>query len=132
MKTALLVIAHGSREEAANAELQQVVAALRGLCGYDPIERAYLELAEPDIERGAARCVSRGAGRVILLPYFLSPGVHVTRDLSAARSRLSEKHPGVAFCLAEPLGPHPLLLDILVQRAQDACSTARPCPESTP
>ena len=119
METALLLIAHGSRQPEANADLHHVVEGLRRR-GHAVVEAAFLELAEPDIDAGGARCVARGAGRVVLLPYFLSAGVHVGRDLTAARDRLAARFPGVEFRLAEPLGRNPLLLDVLEERAREA------------
>jgi sirohydrochlorin ferrochelatase len=119
-KTALLLIAHGSREEEANADLRDIVAQVRKCGEYTVVEGAYLELTEPTIEEAAARCVAHGARQVILLPYFLSAGVHVRQDLTAIRQRLADNHSGVEFRLAEPLGPHPLLLEIVVQRARQA------------
>ena len=50
----------------------------------------------------------------------IAAGVHVRRDLSAARDRLAERFPHVEFRLAEPLGPHPLLVEIVLQRAAEA------------
>ena len=44
-----------------------------------------------------------------MIPYFLSAGVHLLRDLTAARNALAAAHPGVEFRLGAPLGPHPLL-----------------------
>jgi sirohydrochlorin ferrochelatase len=123
---ALLLIAHGSREEAANADLHFVVEALRRQGRYTVVEASFLELAEPDIDTGAVRCVEQGAKRVILLPYFLSAGVHVRRDLTEARRRLADRHPHVEFQLAEPLGRHPLLLDIVAARANEASSEREP------
>jgi len=120
MKTALLLIAHGSRHPEANADLLQAVVELRRRGGYAIVEPCYLELAEPTIDEGGRRCVEQGAERVILLPYFLSAGVHVRRDLTEARRRLDEAFPAVQFLLAEPLGRHPLLLDVLAERAAAA------------
>ena len=80
----------------------------------------YLELVEPNIETGAARCVTRGARRVLLLPYFLSAGVHVTQDLEAIRRRLETTHPGVEFRLCQPIGRHPLMIEIIAARAREA------------
>jgi sirohydrochlorin ferrochelatase len=57
---------------------------------------------------------------VILLPFFLSPGVHAIEDLAAARDRLATRFPTVPFSLAEPLGRHPLLIEIVEQRAREA------------
>ncbi len=116
-KTALLLIAHGSREENANADLYHVVEQLRKKGRYPIVEASFLELVEPDIDQGGERCVVLGAQRVILLPYFLSAGVHVTRDLTEACRKLTMQHPKVEFRLAEPLGRHPLLLQIVTERA---------------
>ena len=117
-KTALLLIAHGSRQPEANDDLSYVAGALRQR-GYVVVE-SFLELAEPDIDAGAGRCVGEGAARVVLVPYFLSAGVHVRRDLAAARDRLAERYPSVEFRLAEPLGRHPLLTEVVAQRAEEA------------
>jgi sirohydrochlorin ferrochelatase len=117
---ALLLIAHGSRRSEANADLEYVAARLRERGRYPVVQVSFLELAEPDIEAGGALCVDRGATDVILLPYFLSPGKHVVEDLTAARDRLATRFPAVRFALAEPLGRHPLLLDVLEQRAREA------------
>jgi len=117
MKTALLLIAHGSREPEANADLHHVVDELRRRGAYALVEACFLELAQPDIDTGAAHCVEQRAERVVLLPYFLSAGVHVRRDLTAAQQRLAERFPQVRFSLAEPLGRHPLLIEVVNQRA---------------
>jgi sirohydrochlorin ferrochelatase len=124
MEPALLLIAHGSRQPEANADLGYVVEELRRR-GRAVVEASYLELAEPNIEDGGARCVDLGAKRVVLLPYFLSAGVHVLRDLTAARDRLARRFPGVEFRLAEPLGRHPLLLDVVEDRAREAAEDCR-------
>jgi sirohydrochlorin ferrochelatase len=119
-QTALLLIAHGSRQAEANADLSRLAEELRRAGRFAHVEPAYLELAEPDIDAGAANCVEHNVNRVILLPYFLSAGVHVRRDLTAARDRLAARFPAVNFLLAEPLGPHPLLAEVVLQRASEA------------
>jgi sirohydrochlorin ferrochelatase len=119
VKTGLLLIAHGSRHAEANADLEQVAEQLRRR-GHDIAVAAYLELAEPDIAAGGARCVELGAERVVLVPYFLSAGVHVSRDLAQAREALARRFPAVEFRLAEPLGPHTLLLEIVEERVRAA------------
>lgn len=119
-RTAVLLIAHGSRRPEANADLEFVASSLRARGRYPVVQVSYLELAEPDIEAGGALCVAAGATDVILLPYFLSPGVHVVEDLTEARQKLSTQFPEVRFALAEPLGRHPQLVDVVEQRARAA------------
>jgi sirohydrochlorin ferrochelatase len=122
-RTALLLIAHGSRRAEANADLEHLAADLRGRGLFSHVQVAYLELAEPTIAAGAEACVWVGAEDVILLPYFLSPGVHVTEDLTKARADLASRYPQVTFRLAPPLGRHPLLTEIVLQRAAEARDT---------
>jgi sirohydrochlorin ferrochelatase len=112
--TAILLIAHGSREPGANADLVQLASRLAAAGTHQIVEACFLELNDPDIPAGGQRCVARGAMRVLMIPYFLSAGVHLRRDLTAARDELSRRHPQVEFRLGVPLGPHPLL-DQLVQ-----------------
>ena len=120
MSTALLLIAHGSRNPDANADLVQVAEQVRRSGKYDLVETAFLELAAPTIAHAAQRCVEQGARRVVLLPYFLSAGVHVRDDLRHHCDELAARFPEVGFVLAEPLGPHPALVDIVLQRAAAA------------
>ena len=122
MKPALLLIAHGSRRPRANADLLHVAEKVRETGDYEPVEVSYLELADPTIDGGGGRCVASGATTVIMLPYFLSPGVHVLDDLTEARDRLAAAHPGVVFRLAEPLGRHPKLIDVVLDRAATVLS----------
>ena len=112
--TALLLIAHGSRNADANADLLHLAEELR--TDYPVVVASYLELAPPGIDDGGRLCVSQGATRVVLVPYFLSAGVHVRRDLTEARDRLAGEFPHVDFRLADPLGRHPLLVEVVRQR----------------
>ncbi|MFO0960792.1 MAG: CbiX/SirB N-terminal domain-containing protein [Isosphaeraceae bacterium] len=117
--TAILLIAHGSRNPAANQELVDLADRMRRAGRYRVVEACFLELAEPDIPSGGAACVSRGACRVLMAPYFLSAGVHIVRDLSSARDELAGRFPEVEFRLGPPLGPHPLLDELVSLRIAD-------------
>ncbi len=116
--TAVLLIAHGSRHAPANDDLHRMASrmALRG--DFPIVEPAFLELAEPDIAGGGDACVARGATRVLMVPYFLSSGVHLIRDMTAARDELKRRHPDVEFLLGAPLGPDPLLDQLVAERAR--------------
>ena len=120
MKTALLLIAHGSRNPAANDDLWALADDLRREGGYALVEPSYLELAEPTIENAGRRCIEQGVDRIVMVPYFLSAGVHVRRDLQGHRDELAKQFPGVDVRLAEPMGRHPLLRFIVLQRADEA------------
>jgi sirohydrochlorin ferrochelatase len=116
--TAVLLIAHGSRHEPANEDLRQIAGRFAARGEYPIVEACFLELAEPDIPAGGDRCVARGATRVLMVPYLLSAGVHLTRDLTAARDALRQRYPRVRFDLGPALGPHPLLDELVTERVR--------------
>jgi hypothetical protein len=80
MIKALLLIAHGSRNKEANEDLIHLAKRLVS-SELQIVEPSYLELAEPEIETAGDTCVAKGAQLVIMVPYFLSAGIHVRKDL---------------------------------------------------
>ena len=80
-KTGFAVFAHGSKVESANDAVRAVADQLAHDGGYDLVEAAFLELAEPDLNGAVDRLVARGATRVVVIPYFLTLGTHLQRDL---------------------------------------------------
>ena len=59
-RTAVLLIAHGSREPSANDDLHELAAPARDDGEHPIVVACFLELAEPDIPAGGERCVARG------------------------------------------------------------------------
>lgn len=114
--TAVLLIAHGSRRAEANEDLVQLANLITVRGHYQIVEVSYLELAEPSISQGGRNCVDRGARLVLMMPYFLSAGVHVVNDLQAMRKDLTTQFPQVEFILCPHLGLHPLMADIVLDR----------------
>ena len=122
MPTAVLLIAHGSRRQEANDDLFRLAEILRAKKLYEIVEIAYLEVADPGIQAGGERCVALGACAVKLLPYFLSAGAHVVEDLERHRHNLAKTFPQVAFELCPPLGLHPLMVEIVLDRLRGVTS----------
>ena len=118
-QVAVLLIAHGSRHAPANDDLFRLTDRISARGDFAIVEPSFLELAAPDIPEAGGRCVARGATRVLMIPYFLSVGVHMIRDLTAARDDLRERHPAVEFRLGSALGPHNLLDDLVSVRISE-------------
>ncbi len=118
-RVAVLLIAHGSRHAPANDDLFRLAERFAARGDVPIVEPSFLELTAPDIATGGGRCVARGATRVLMIPYFLSAGVHLLRDLTAARDDLAARFPSVVFELGQALGPHPLLDDLVAVRVAE-------------
>ena len=113
---AVMIVDHGSRREESNQMLLDVVQLFRNETSYDIVEPAHMELAAPSIADAFNTCVERGADRIVVLPYFLSPGRHWQDDIPELAAAAAQKHPGVSYCVASPIGLHPLVARILEDR----------------
>ena len=120
MNRAILLVDHGSQLPDANALLDRIAAALRARRPDTLVETAHMELAEPSLAAGLARCAARGAREVVVCPYFLGPGRHTTRDIPQLVAQVGSAHPGVRVRVAEPLGFDERLVDVLLTRVDSA------------
>ncbi|MDQ2730678.1 MAG: hypothetical protein M3Y56_03380 [Armatimonadota bacterium] len=100
----LVLVDHGSKKQAANDMLLEVAELFRRVSGYQIVEPAHMELADPTIEAAFGACVEQGAKLVIVHPYFLSPGRHSTADIPRMVASAARKHPGVEYHVTPPLG----------------------------
>jgi sirohydrochlorin ferrochelatase len=117
-RPALIVFAHGSRVEDANQAVRHVAAQAAERCGFELWETAFLELAAPDLPTAVAGLAARGARRIIVTPYFLTMGMHLTEDLPRILQSIAQQHPDVGLECAPPLDGHPALVEILSDRAR--------------
>jgi len=122
---ALLLVAHGSRRAQSNDEVTALAEKLSGRCSetYEIVHSAFLELADPLIPEGIRKCVEDGAGTVVVLPYFLNSGRHVTEDIPNIVNRTRNSYPGVEIRIASHLGASELMTDLLITTANDAINT---------
>ncbi|HSB78266.1 MAG TPA: CbiX/SirB N-terminal domain-containing protein [Candidatus Methylomirabilis sp.] len=116
-KIGLLLVDHGSRFQEANDMLIEVAAMVKRLGVLDCVNYAHMELAEPTIRQGFAACVREGATAVVVHPYFLSPGRHSTSDIPRMVAEAAKDYPGIEFCVTEPLGVHPKIGEVVLERA---------------
>ena len=118
MKRAVLLVDHGSRRAEANELVETLARAL--LSRVDRIVKtAHLEAAEPNIEQGIDACVAEGAQEITVLPCFLAPGRHTIEDVPRQATAAAARHPGLIIRVAEPIGTHPMLVDILRERLRE-------------
>ena len=116
MSTGIVVFAHGSRVASANDAVRAVVADLGKAGGFDLLEAAFLELGHPNLEVAVRRLVGRGATQIVVVPYFLTLGTHLERDLPALVKAVGVQHRGLDVTVTAPLDGHPALLQILLDR----------------
>jgi len=115
--TGIVVFAHGSRVEAANEAVRTMAGELALLGGFGAVEAAFLELGVPNLEGAADRLVERGIDSIVVIPYFLTEGLHMERDLPPILQRISQKYNGLRIAATETLDGHPGLVQAMLDRA---------------
>src|SRR5579871_6333819 len=108
--TGFIVFGHGSRVESANQAVRDVAARMAA-SGEHIVEPAFLELGQPDLAEAAARLARAGVSRIVVIPYFLTLGTHLQRDLPRLVEAARAAHAGVNIAVTPPLDGHPALLD---------------------
>ena len=118
--TVLLGVAHGSKDpdsQAVVVELLRRTAALRpGLRA----QAAYVDNASPSIRRVLAELAADGVDDVVVLPLLLTPASHSKTDVAASVQAGRLAHPSMRLRYGRPLGPHPVLVDVLARRLAEA------------
>jgi len=116
--TCLLIVAHGSRREASNDEVRELVKAVRSQAShFESVESAFLELSNPSIPDGLRKAVAEGHQRIIILPYFLSAGRHVTEHIPAEVQKVRDEFPNVEMELITHMGAAGGIIQLLLDQA---------------
>ena len=117
---AILLVDHGSRVLAANAQLEEVARLVERTAGDGTLVRAaHMELAAPSIPDAIDALVGEGATEIVVVPYFLAPGRHATEDVPRIAHEAAAKHPRLRVRVGEPLGVHELLAKLVLVRAAE-------------
>ena len=117
-QTAVIIVDHGSRRAESNVMLETAVQMFAARSRYAIVEAAHMELAQPDIATAFERCVRQGAQRVIVFPYFLSPGRHWNEDIPRLVRAAAAQHPTVDWMVTAPFGLHPGMQQIINDRIE--------------
>lgn len=107
MSVGLVAVAHGTASSQGSMTTAGLVEAIRAARPETPVEVCFLDVVNPRLTDALA---ARGDAPAVVVPLLLSTGYHVQSDIPAAVA------PYPAVRVARHLGPHPLLVDALVDR----------------
>ncbi|MEU3026503.1 sirohydrochlorin chelatase [Streptomyces incarnatus] len=115
----VLLVGRGSTDPDANAEVFKAARLLWEGRGYAGVETAFVSLAAPDVPSGLDRCVALGARKIVVLPYFLFTGILPDR-VRRQTEEWAAAHPETPVSSADVIGPEPELLDLVLERYEEA------------
>jgi sirohydrochlorin ferrochelatase len=118
--SALIIVAHGSRKDSSNEEVKALGDKVRSLQDkrYTFVMTSFLEFATPSLEESMLSCIDKGTSEIVILPYFLASGNHVTRDIPEAVGKIQASHPEVKITLKEHLGSSSGMVKLLSDMAE--------------
>jgi sirohydrochlorin ferrochelatase len=113
IKTAVIILGHGSRTGNADSTIKRIEADLKSGGRFEMVAHAFLQYAPPNPEDVIEQCVRAGAARIVIVPFFLQPGAHVTRDVPELAAKARGKYPDVEIIITDLVGSHSLMATII-------------------
>ncbi|MFZ5591336.1 MAG: sirohydrochlorin chelatase [Bacillota bacterium] len=119
MKTAVVLLSHGSRLARAQEELRSLVEMVAARGDWDAVEGASFQFHQPDLPAVLAKLAARGMERVIIVPLFLFHGIHLQEDIPPVLEAEREKYPQMQILVSRHLGADAGLAEIVCQRVRE-------------
>jgi sirohydrochlorin cobaltochelatase len=122
----LLIVGHGTRSAAGVAEFTRFVARAGARAGgrTPAVDGGFIELARPSVADAVTRLIPDGGRPIVAVPLVLTAAGHGKGDIPAALARELARHPGLSYRYGRPLGPHPVLQDLVAARVDAALAGA--------
>jgi sirohydrochlorin ferrochelatase len=115
--TGFIIFAHGSRIESANEGVRAVAARFAEMGSFGHVVPAFLELGRPTLAEAVASLTLQAVEKITVIPYFLTLGLHLERDLPKLVADAAAAYPDIQIRITPPLEGHPALIRILLDRA---------------
>ena len=124
----LVLVGHGTRSAVGVAEFRRFVERVRGLAGegLPAVDGGFIELSSPSVTEAVAAMPVGTHPDMVAVPLVLTAAGHGKGDIPASLARERQLHPGLRWRYGRPLGPHPVLLDLLAKRIDAALAGEDP------
>ena len=116
----LLGVAHGSRDEGSQAVVRDLLVLAAAQRPGLRAEAAFVDNASPSIKAALARLAAEGERDVFVVPLLLGAASHSKTDVAASVQAGRFAHPTMTLRYGRPLGPHPVVVDVLARRLAEA------------
>ena len=114
-KTRVLIVGHGSPRPQANEAFLAIAERVSIRLGM-PVLPTFFSLARPNIEDRVGQLAAEGVRHVVLMPYFLYTGQHVSKDIPALLAECRQKFPEVTIKVLPTLEGEAGLVEIVAER----------------
>jgi sirohydrochlorin ferrochelatase len=124
-KPAIILFAHGSAVEEANQGIRDLARRIQddGACAY--VRASFLGPGQPELGPAIEEAVRAGFLRIVVIPYFLTLGTHLRRDLPRLVAAARQNHPKVEIQVGRSLEDHPEMASLVLSRIREITEEAR-------
>ncbi|NTW76493.1 MAG: hypothetical protein HGB33_01710 [Syntrophaceae bacterium] len=119
-RQAVILMGHGSRMPGADSGMEQVARSIRKRLRNIMVETCSMSMLGPRFGEVFEKCVSRGADKVIVIPYFLHFGAHMQEDIPEILLEKARQFPNVNLIMGKHLGFDEKLTDLVVKRISES------------
>jgi len=88
----LLLVGHGSKLPYSKELLVEIAKKVERQGKFENIEIGLMEFNEPSIPTALKKIIASGSKKIIVVPVFLAPGTHTTKDIPTILGLLKEDH----------------------------------------
>ncbi|MBC8275452.1 MAG: precorrin-8X methylmutase [Chloroflexi bacterium] len=124
-QTGVIIICHGSRGERGDVEvaeaLRRITEGVKSLLppGVEVIGAA-LQFNHPTLEEAVGSLAMRDVKQIVIMPYFLFSGRHITEHIPQLVEKLKSIYPEKQFIMANPLGSEEHFIFSVAKRIEEA------------
>jgi precorrin-8X/cobalt-precorrin-8 methylmutase len=117
----LVLIGHGSKLPHNQENLEKLAEIMREKSSFKVVEISFMVRNSPTIPEAIDAVASRGVTKIVLVPAFLSAGVHTTQEIpeliGIKEKELQLSAKGIEVFYGEPIGADECLAVILEEKA---------------
>jgi len=134
-KTAIIIVGHGSRVKQSRGIYEEVARKVREKSGIEA-QVGYMKHWKPTIAETINTAIEKGIKKIVIVPLFLLPGLHVTEDIPVLLGLKEGELPkfgydrikipkGVEILYARHIGADDRLADVVLDRMKEVLKGSR-------
>ena len=124
-QTGVIILAHGSRGERGMVQVSEVLRRVSDgvralLSPRVEVIGASLQFNHPNLEEAVEALAAHGVSRILIMPYFLFSGLHITEHIPQLIEKLKHIYPERQFIVTNPLGLDENFIGHVARRIEEA------------
>lgn len=118
----IILLGHGSRRGIDTDEgLKDAAGRLQQRVGPEVrVRMAGFEFTRPSIPEAIDMLVAEGCRRMVIVPFFLFDGKHITLEIPEELEKIQAGYPDIELTYAKTLGVDKRLVEVVAERVQEA------------